>query len=359
MNKNFKPINENKISSLPFGEAWNYVYESAKSTNVATLYEVGDKVDNIDLILRGHEDVRISPKDSVYIIPGHPLPKQRIKEYLKSIDAKMVDDVNKATIIAGHENVYVDNDGCDQHNLNILAFKMNGLYNPGGDEFTDELKKDFPNIKDASIPMIVSRKAYKTLGYMSDLTGKTADFVTPLGMDVLYNILSRRLKVVTEEELSSKANSGIKLSDPDIYNSLDQMFSSSDGKDHEIAMGLLVHADTKDAKYHLWKLCRKYGTIISKPHDKSSKAFRNRINYSGLKWTDRDEMLRKLLIEGKLTNYILEKELPNILEDSVDHVNGSILHQYFNVTKTELGVSVELKEDYRIKEEKDEESSDN
>lgn len=340
----FIKIEKEELAKLTFTcEFSNYLYYSeSRGLQLGSLFETDeDTYDKIQKVLEGKDDTTIKKKDRVYILPGNNLPRPRIKEYLKSIGAYLTSDIDKATVIAGNNNIE-DFDMVQQAKIASMMFKTDNYRyvnkhaahdDDDINKFIDDIKYsaegDTSNLNIPNVTCIISEKANYNIAYHSVIDHLHNDlyFVYPLTLKVLYKALSKKLPIVNQDYFTKNAHSNLKLSDPEVYESIDSMLRSSDDTNKELAIEILVHAKVENepyCKYHIWKLSKQHNwEISSRRHEKNVKYFLEISDWSTLnnlysandyvKWADNNQCLN---IE------LFKKLLPEIYEIETKYQNS-------------------------------------
>ena len=353
-------VDESKITRLGFkAEPCNYVYTTpSEEIERGTIYEVEESTyEKVKEIMIGNSAHSISKGDKVYVLPGHPLSMQRIQEYLKRIGANITKNVSIATIIAGTEDFCTSVGKNDQAKFLHMMIKWRSGY---------ELVKNIPNEFDvAEMRLNLSEETgyneeYPT--YISGLTGRycynvninlfgrDVYFMTPQAIDVLYNVLSRKLKVVTSETICDDANSELKLVDKETYFSISNMLNSGDNANVKLGLSILFHCDLRgEIRYIIWKLSTAYRNIVSyADKSKSRDYFLERTNWNHYSHLDKEDFMNEAYDNNFMTQEILDDLLPLIQEE---HTNDCINHldeDFYEHEKLENGdIIIKLKEKWK------------
>jgi hypothetical protein len=349
----FIKIEKEELAKLTFTcEFSNYLYYSeSKGLQLGSLFETDeDTYDKIQKVLEGRDDTTIKKKDRVYILPGNNLPRPRIKEYLRSIGAYLTSDIDKATVIAGNNNIE-DADMVQQAKIASMMFKTSDYRyvdkhaandDDSVDRFIEDVKYyaagDTSNLDIPNISCIISEKANCNIAYHSvvDYDNKDLYFMYPLTLKVLYKALSKKLPIINQDYFTKHAHSDLKLSDPEVYRSIMSMLDSSDDTNIELGVEILVHAKIDDnpySKYHIWKLAKEHNWVLtSKRHDKNVKYFLEVSDWNTLNnlygpddyvnWANNNEYLN---IE------IFKELLPEIYEVEIRNQSSG----FYNLVKAE------------------------
>jgi len=339
----YKEIDSKKIAQLQFKwELCNYIYFSKnKGLSVGQLYKVDNIVyEKIKKILTGNSTHNIKTGDKVYVLPGHNLAHTRIKEYLKNNDANTTKNIENATVIAGTDNFHEDNCNYTQVKLASIMFNYNPIYEFTNNEIDvidtidtsfNEYHPDYFKLKNQykqSKITFMSPDAYNYINYNSNIHfayGNTY-FLTPQCMEIVYHVLSGKLRVLNDETISQSANSGMKLEDSKSYDTINTMLASPNEKDKEMGVELLIHADLSgNIDYHVWKLSKAHYYIIS-GFDRS-KALSFFLDYTKFAYfgnLNSEEFIKYADTKGILTKSIMQDLIDDIF---IENINAC---HYFN-----------------------------
>lgn len=352
-NKNFTPVSDTIIGSFSFKcEAFDYVFYSGKKFKVGTVYEISNDTFNlIQKIFAGKEGNTLQAGDKVYLMPNSHIGKNEFKIYLRSIKATLVEDVSKATVIAGKPNSET-NDNQTRVTEVLIAPEFIKKYE--GDNAT----LDFTKLSDPlNNSIIITDRAYNISSYIPEIYNVDSDlsYITGEGLNILYNIISRRLKVVTEEYLAENVNSGVQLKNYNVYRNIQQMLDSSNENDKESGLNILLTCDLTDAEYHLWKIC--FGSnILEEGYSKLKTNFRRKPEYITVNRRDRDGILEYLKSEDKLTQEVLDDVLEKVLVTNFSDISSKLDSDYFSICREEYGFKIKLKDCWKIKTKENENS---
>lgn len=319
-------------------ELCNYVYRTGKGKNVGKVYKLDQPTYKaIKKIFAGDENHQVSKGDKVYVLPGHTLGKERIKAALKKIGATMTSDINKATAIAGTKGA--------QFNTTITAIQApisamlfhtfsyrikinNGL-------LKDDIFSKVPNSDEVEAEFNEGTKCYITL-YSTDHKLRNHDnievtdgfkyLIRPEGMAVVYNILSRRLKVFTEDVITDHAHSDTKLEDDAVYEGICNMLASGDKDNKSLAIQTLTRCDLSgDIEFKIWKLTQIFHNIPYANRTKALDMFITKSRWKHWKNLDKQDFLIHREQKNKLTPAIIEYCLSDVKEEIVSNLSDVIL----------------------------------
>jgi len=350
-------VDESKITRLGFkAEPCNYVYATPDdSKNTGIIYEVEDSTyEKAKEILKGNSAHSISKGDKVYVLPGHPLAMNRIQEYLKRIGANVTKNVNIATIIAGTDEFYVSLKWQEQAKfLHMMMSWSDGFKII--DNVPEELEVSYSLLHSDIDKSLATYIAGPIARYISSdpnisMVGDEINFMTPLSIDVLYNVLSRRLKVVTAETICDDANSELKLADKETYFSVSSMLKSNDSANHKLGLSILFHSDLRgEIRYTVWKLASAFRNIVSyADKSKSRDYFLERTDWNAYASMDKEDFLNKAFNEGFLTQEMLNDLVPQLQNEHVGHILTQVDEDFYNWEKLENGdIIVRLKDKWK------------
>lgn len=327
----YKEVDKNILSKLSFTHsACNYVYATGKSNRVAgKLYETDSTTYyKIKGILSGDPSVQVNKEDKVYVLPGHPLAQTRIKEYLKSVGANVTKSLNAATVVAGCIDFCETTGNYDsQAKQASLMFESEEIYKVNEHDKSrldatfsnmgkigDDLKAEYKQ----SVACYISNRAALSLRFDSNIDlVKTKYFLTPSCMEVIYAVLSKGLKVITEDTIAEKAHSGLKLEDESTYESIRQMLNSGDYKNQQLGVDIMSHCDlTGEILYNVWRLATNfYNVVNAADHNKGLNYFKSRVDWNELRYMRPKEFIEYADKKGKLTKRMLVDLLPDIYSD--------------------------------------------
>jgi len=376
-------VDDKMVAKLSFKHsACNYVYQTDSSGNqVGTLYETDRQVyHTIKDILTGDSDVTIEKDDKVFVLPGHPLAHNRIQDYLKSVGANTTKTLNAATVIAGCEDFFetmgTRGNQAKYASLLIEAYEIHkvvknndSLFNTSFQKLTykssvnDSLQRDF----ELGVNCVISSKAFLGISFDPNVDIiKDAYFMTPNCMEIIYHILSKGLKVLTEETVASAANSGLKLEDEEVYTSIYQMLDSTDRKNRSLGVDILVHCDlTGDTLYNLWRLATNFKrTIDSADKNKGLSYFKNSTNWYDLSNMSSSSFITYAEAKNKLTQRILTDLIPEVYESVVSRspIDARPVYEwkediFFECLENgDYSYTVQLKEKWRVQLKQEEEN---
>jgi len=333
----FIDISDKELGRLSFPlEKMKYAYTASNDaikmdhlyqTDKETFYKMIDK-------LKG-QDYDIKAKDKLYILPGVGIPKFKIKEYSKSMKATVTTDITKATVIIGSENLNIFDEHYTQPSSNNLFMERLSAYYVqetteeitlhNGDKVTDIIFSNNAiraDLEEVLISPEYLHKKREELNYM----------VFPLTLNVIYNVLTKKLPILNEMELHRKFSSSVKLTDESTFNNLMSMLGSSDRDSKDLAVELLCNCDIDGGDYEIWKLSQNFGTAIgSNNRSANLRFFLDASKFHQYRVLNTIEQMFEYFYEKEiLTKEIIEKELEKAEEKRKVHLQN--MTNIFEVT---------------------------
>jgi hypothetical protein len=351
------------ITRLPFPkEPCNYVYKKEGHGNLlftGLVYSVNrETYDKVINIFKGSDKHTIVKGDKVYILPGHSLSKSRIKEYLKSNNATLTDDITKATAIAGLDEPDEDVSMYGTPKLNSLFFELS----KSGSFWIKDLEADYLDNHfteltlelDLTLRTISTNDAYSNLKQYDNnggvFTYYDKEFITGKAMEIMYYILTNKVKVLTEDYIGSNANSTVKLEDDEVYESIYTMLDSSDRNTNNMGIELLIHADLRGKTlYKLFKLAQDHGWLVNRhTKSKSVKHFLNTTDWSTLMNLDEEGLLDYMKSNNKLELKAIKELIPTIYSSNLYRLERANNDEFFSISpkSTTEKVTVVLNEEW-------------
>lgn len=377
--KYYSNIDYKMVAKLNFKHsACNYVYKTDKEgMQLGTLYKVDEETyDKVAGIFKGDDSVEIKKGDKVFILPDHVLSQSRIKEYVKSVGANVTKNIHSATVIAGSSSCSETVECRDsQAKYSKLLIKLAESYSLEKIEedlldetfidlefnFSDtpQIKADFNNGKGCYF----SLKTQKILHYDVNLVQtKDTHFLTPACMEIIYYILAKGLKVITEYNVADRANSGLKMEDESTYQSIYHMLNSSDRSNIDLGVNIMTHCDLSGKTiYNVWRLARQFKYEVGRSsYNKNWHYFRQRVNWNMLAEMREEEFIGYAENKDQLDPIILSNLLPKVYEHTKARAAINIENDddeyYEAILHDDMSYTVQLKEKWKnlLKEEANE-----
>ena len=343
-----KPFSDPSIpSKLRFVEmTGKYVYMLTPGTYVSNI-EVADvcviseaSFGKMVSLLKGSDTFTPTKGDKLYILPDSKIPGYKIKEYCRSKDISIVTDIEKATCILGTEkNMFEDGD-YDTYKYQIPdgCFASKGDYKVlGYDETTINFIKNKntfqtfdvePETKIGPTDNILISGAliyeFNQSTYSSTVSEKkTGYLMTADGIELVYNILSRKLPVITQEHFIATCSDQVAF-DEQMFDALDMMYSSPSDEDSLTASKILFNTDCSKSTYLLWKLVKKHYHHITNSENRRLKEGRLFIDTNDvhiLYNCNNMEILSLLTNKDQVTQELYNELMSKILIDTIDSVD--------------------------------------
>lgn len=368
-----KNISEVEVARLSFDkEPCNYIYHTGSSgLSVGKLYKVDQKIyGDVVKILQGNSGNQIVAGDKVFVLPCHPFAKARIKKYLTRVNAFLTNDISKATVIAGNEEFAEIGDKRDEqvksHRLLFNYGRVRGIdcirdadefdealvgLGKQCDEWNKKVKIITPPILsqlDTGATTLVSGAAYKALSFSPHLRPYNRTYYfTAEAMEILYYVLSKKLKIVTQEYLISSAHSDTKLEDDAIYQGIHDMLSSSDKTSRNVGIEMLIHCDISGhTKYKLWILANLTQVTVN-ARTKSARTFIQKTDWHNLRGKGVAEMLIELRNAGQLDEKAITELMPILMNVIMITTKlKRIYTQFIDVQFDATGIQVAVKKEW-------------
>lgn len=370
----YQPLDETMVAKLAFKkQLCNYIYikgTHSKKT-LGQIYNLEKEVyDKIEKIFKGDEAIQLKKGDKVFMLPGHSLTQSRVKTYLKKQECTLVTDITKATVIAGSnkfsEKISNRYDLPKQAKLASIMFK--GTPYMLNENDASSVPKTLERIFDEALvrdeiarewqidkkPCVLSLEC--KFGYDANLDAKVGHFMTPEGMYMLFNILSRKLKVLTDDAITSKAHSNVKLNDDEVFDQIYAMLSSNNKPDNDLGVELLVHADLEGiTTYKIWKLSKVFGNKVSySPNTKDLRNFMAKTDWLKMISMNTAAIVSLLEKQNQLTPKVLQEVLPPLVEDLFKNIDGRMENdKFFEVIPDDDSIIIQLKNNWVEKRDKD------
>lgn len=349
------------VAKLAFpNKLCNYVYlnSDGKTYSRGSLYNT-DKTsyERIKTIMQGNEAAELSEGDKVFVLPGHPLTSDRIREYLKRENATLTKDISKATIIAGCDiGEEVKAFYSNQAKLTSIMFKAQAVMLNKTVE--NDFDKEFDSLPDGELikkqwyddktPCVLSKTAYNNKGYGSNyIVNHDKYFLTPYLMEVVYYLLAKKLKVLTADYITDRAHSKAKLDDDNVFDNIYSMLSSSDEANQRLGAELLSHSDfSGPVLYKVWILANNVTHNVEKIKTKAMKHFIAESGWNDVKGMSDLQILKYLKDKGEITKANAKTILPRIFSDTTSYVKRVTSNIYYDYEVGETEMTIRLKPEW-------------
>jgi len=355
----FIELDENEISKLAFEYTTHpYIYYSDEyGKQYKTIYSVkSDVYKKITALFNGDNTNTIGKKDKVFICPGCKLPQFRIKEYLKTVKATLTRDIDKATIIISTDDMCEDVNNSYRENkqakISKIHFQDSGMFciNPYDDENDDfetsdeYYKKSIEEIgllehkiNDNIEDILFSSKTIDQISWTSALKRRNEIldedyeyFLYPIGLKLIYEILSKKIPVIHENDVCAVANSGLKLNDTEVFESIKMMLDGS-SEDRNLAKQMIYNSDFKNAESQVYWLANNYSNLgYSSNRDKNRDYFCTESNFHVFTHMDDYEFIQYLNENNKLNSTIFEKYITLFVNECLEELGRNKYNKLFN-----------------------------
>lgn len=291
-------------------------------------------------LLQGSDTFTPSKGDKLYILPDSKIPGYKVKEYCRSKEISIVTEIEKATVILGTEKNMYKNGDYDTYKYQIpdACFASKGTYKVlGYDETTINFiksKNTFqtfnvePETKIGPTDNIIISGAliyeFNQSTYSSTVSEKKEGYLmTAEGIELVYNILSKKLPVITQEHFIATCSDQVAL-DEQMFDALDMMYSSPSDEDSLTASKILFNTDCSKSTYLLYKLVKKHYHDITTGENrrlKEGRLFIDTYDVHSLYNYDDLDLLSHLTKGNELTREVYNDIMSKILIDTIDSVN--------------------------------------
>ena len=356
----FIELDDVELSKLAFDFTTHpYMYYSETyGKSYGTLYSVNKKTfQKIQQLFNGDDTNAIGAKDKVFICPGCKLPQFRIKEYLKSLKATLTREPEKATIIVSTEGMCeeVENGHRDnkQARLSKLYFKDTGMFafkkydeNNNNEDYSDaeayyndklenmNIYKNIENGENITFSSFLIDNVSWTSALIRKIDNEEYDdnkhYLYPITMKLIYEILSKKIPILHENDLCSVANSGLKLNDSEVFESITMMLKGT-SQDRRLAEEMIFNSDYSDAEVQIYDLSRNYSSLgYSSSRNKNRDYFCSESNYYLFRNMDDYEFITWMHDNEKLTNEIFNKYFNNFKDECLDELGYNKYNKLFS-----------------------------
>jgi len=354
----FMVLDDNEISNLAFEYTRHpYIYysdtygkqlEEVFSVEKKTFYQI-QKLFNGDALLK------VKAKDKVYICPGCKLPQFRIKEHLKTIKATMTRDIEKATIIISTDAMCdeVDNGyrANKQARTNKLYFIDDGMFSikkfdPSSDH--EESETDYylkvledihfhhERLTDENVPkLLLSANTLDNISWNNTLIRReeideTEYYLYPIVMKIIYEILSKKIPVIHENTFCEDANSGLKLNDQNVFESIKMMLNGTN-EDRTLAVEMVCNSDFSNSENELYYLASNHSNIAYRNRSKNLEYFLEESKFHMFASMGEYQFIEYMKENDKLTKELFNKHFKDFVDECLNGLNHHSFHDMFNV----------------------------
>jgi len=357
----FMVLDDNEISNLAFDYTRHpYIYYSdTYGKQLEEVFSVEKKTfKQIQKLFNGDALLKVKAKDKVYICPGCKLPQFRIKEHLKSIKAIMTRDIERATVIISTDAMceHVDNGykANKQARTNKFYFIDDGMFairkydDPLNKEETEEeyystildnLGYAGKEIKDNNIKnvtkLLLSANTLDNISWNNTLVRResseeTEFYLYPIVMKVIYEILSKKIPVIHEDTFCEYANSGLKLNDQNVFESIKMMMNGTN-EDITLAVEMICNSDFSNAEHELYYLAHQHGNLQYRSRNKNLEYFISESKYMMYAGMSKYEFIQYLKEENILTKEAFNNYYKELIDDCLDGLKYNNFEDMFNI----------------------------
>lgn len=276
-------LTEEQLNRLKFIEGSGLMVRPSAYYNVHFLNK--NNYDKIERMFKSYVAIDDIPKNSKgFILPNNNLKKDDIKEICKRYDLKITNDISNADFFIGNEHIskYVS-----RYDMNIdsRALMIEGYSNILEYEDCDDLNKNMFIKFMSSIAGVTHDhlNAQTCVLYTKEIntryqnwtiyeTEKLNTYITDEGLSIFYNILSKKIPIVSVGSLFQGID---KVTiDADIYDTLVMMLRGSDD-DKSVAMNMLYNCNIEPSSYYIWRLFSEVNYTICYYKHRNTKAHKN------------------------------------------------------------------------------------
>ena len=336
----FQDVDRSKVDRLPFIKG-TYPFGYITSNYIERLgiiYEVEEAdARKLSKVLKGKDDKIIGKKDRVYVLPGCKVPQFKIKDFCKGIGAVFTGKVEDATVVVGNPKMegedWSHNSAYYTNSTSLLFYTLYSRTNGWDDdlEVDDVVKNYYPDsdkIEECRYNMACS---YSNNENIRGGVPRLMYAVTPYAMKVIYEILSRKVPIITEDQLLEQMPTVTKL-DKVMCEELLTMLNAGES-DQKTAHEILANCDHKDSKFYLYRIARAHSSQFSRSRFKNIRLFYNEANIQNLAGTGEETFMEEARADGTLNKEILDALLP-IVEKQVAHQLKHARSEIFEVKMT-------------------------
>ena len=269
--------------------------------------------------------------DKFYFLPGVSVPRIKLKDLASSHKIKTVKDINDATVIfTGRKTMHSVTDYVWHHAVpkeGLLSFLASAKENGNISDY--EYEKLVPVISASIEDMLCTDYQTRRLledvcipYYMNNIIVGSNKFVTinPDYSDLYHALQTKEL--YTEDALYPHLNGpDATIIDEGMYESISEMFKSSDNDNCTLAMEIMANCDYNESIAYLGLLFNSYGVKIYAMKSKNHVNFKSLMNYMGNSPSSpsmsKDDIVKSILDKG-----LLKAANAKILMDAFSHELG-------------------------------------
>jgi hypothetical protein len=321
-------LTEEQLGRLKFIEGSSIMVRPGMHYNIHFLSE--DNYSKIFKMFTAYTDITSIPKGAKgFILPKNNLKKDDIKEICKRYDLKITNDISNASFVIGNDHISEYN-SIYEHSVDSRALLVDGHgYMLEFDNCGVDLKNQFINFMSSRAGVTADRLNQQTsVMYTSEINSRYEDwtmyanqrrkfYITDDGVFILYNMLSRKLPVVSVNSLF-KGIDKVTI-DSDIHDTLAMMLRGSD-EDKSVAMNMLYNCDIVPSSYYIWKLLKDINYAITYYKHRNTKAHKTFIAAVGhMQHVSNVEAVAMFKENGCLTEEIYNELAEKIINKVKDY----------------------------------------
>jgi len=273
-------LTEEQLDRLKFIEGSGLLVRPGNYYNIH--FVNGDTYSKIYKMFTAYTDISSIPKDAKgFILPKNNLKKDDIKEICKRYDLKITTDISKADFFIGNDHVSAY---CSMYDYTVdsRALMCQAYINLFDYEHCGpKIKNEFINFMSSLAgitPDLLNEQT--SIAYTKEINTRYEDwtmyategksnYITDEGIYILYNMLSRKVPVVSVDSLF-KGIDKVTI-DKDIYDTLVMMFKGTDD-DKAVAINMLYNCNIDASLYYIWKLINDLSYVIVYYKHRNTKA---------------------------------------------------------------------------------------
>lgn len=305
-------------------------------TKIGEFYNYGKYSITYPNIQKGYEP---QLNDKVYLAKYTSIPRVKLKNLTKDYKIKSTTDVNAATaVFVSVENMHklTESQWYYKANASVIRefFTQAHALKHIDDYYFDKVTTALDFVTNEYICLSYHSKNIlenKRIPYAitSGIEMNSSSFVYIKEKDTYDAVVNSTVPVYSESELLKFINGSEALAiEEDMYNSLCEMFDSSDNDNWTIAMEIMANSDFEDSILYLGLLFNKYHNKMQSNRTRGHVNFKSLLALMGLRNgyfnVTIDDIANKLKKHGKLTKENLDILLKHLGGDIVNHGNTQI-----------------------------------
>ena len=285
--------------------------------------------------------------DKLYFGKYTTIPRVKLKNLTKDYKIKSTNDVNAANaIFVTTENIHKYTDTHWYYSVSTDSIKQFFVdakeHGHIDDYYLDKINSAFEFYTNENVAVSYHTRSVLQLNgipyKLTDVGMNSERLVSINDSDVenYKNIINATCPVYSESDLLKFINGSEALAiEEDMYNSLCEMFESSDNDNWTIAMEIMANSDFEDSILYLGLLFNKYHNKMQSNKTRNHVNFKSLLALIGLRGgyydLDIDEITKRLKKHGKLTKENLDILLKH-LGDSIIHGGNSGIFKIKTIT---------------------------